>query len=150
MDINNPTSSQGFAQTGPPRLTFSVTTSLQDELDAFIRYSRLGLFQRAQEVYGDVLDGPYETLFPVTAELADSLLEQGNFRHLFTFLEDRLRRATQLSFKGNEVGLLRLLKALADFHRYGDLRGTLEVARSWRKAAEISMTPETLSTIDVS
>jgi hypothetical protein len=46
--------------------------------------------------------------------------------------------------------LLRLWKALADFHRYGDLRGTLEVARSWRKAAAISMTPETLSTVDVS
>lgn len=75
MGINNPTSSQGSAQTGPPKLTFSVITSVQDELDAFVRYSRLGLFQRAQEVYGDVLDGPYDTLFPVTAELADSLLE---------------------------------------------------------------------------
>ncbi|KAH6640329.1 hypothetical protein F5144DRAFT_90672 [Chaetomium tenue] len=150
MDIDTPTPDQDATETGSSTLTFRVTTSLQDELDGFVRYNRLGFFQKAQEIYGDVLDDQFDTLFPVTAELADSLLEQGDIRRLAALLESRLRQATQLGYNDQQVGFLRLLKVLADLRRYGDLRNALEVARSWREAAVVSMRRETLSIVDVS
>ncbi|EAQ85345.1 hypothetical protein CHGG_09359 [Chaetomium globosum CBS 148.51] len=150
MNIVASTHDHDPTKAGPYTLTFRVTTSLQDELDGFVRYNRLGLFQKAQEIYEDVLDHQFDTLFPVTAELADSLLEQGDFRRLAALLEGRLRQATELGYDDDQVGLLRLLKALVDLHRHGDLRNSLEVARSWREAATASMSPDTLSIVDVS
>ncbi|KAK3291300.1 uncharacterized protein B0H64DRAFT_45696 [Chaetomium fimeti] len=150
MDIDNPRPGEDATEggTGSYNLTFKITTTLQDELDAFVRYSRLGLFRRAQEVYADVLEGTYDTLFPVTAELADSLLEQGSFHRLSRLMDSRLRRVEELGFEKGQVGLLQLLKALTDLHHHGNLRSALSVARSWREHAATFMIPVTLSTVD--
>lgn len=84
-----------------------VTTSLQDELDGFVRYSRLGLFQMAEEVYGWILVNE-EALFPVTVERAISFLEQGRYGDLSTFLGRKLNEADELKFEQNEIASLAL------------------------------------------
>lgn len=126
-----------------------VTTILQDELDGFVRYSRLGLFQMAEEVYGWILMNE-EALFPVTVERAISFLEQGRYGDLSRFLGRKLDEADELKFEQNEIASLTLLKRLADLHGDGDLHSALEVARSWRQTATTSLTPDNLSAVDVS
>jgi glutamate synthase domain-containing protein 1 len=132
-----------------------MTTTIQDELDGYVRYSRFGLFNESSDVYGDILES-YEHLFPVTAEHADSLLEQGAYYELFFFINKKLEDAASHGFLEDEIALLRLWKGLAGIHIYGDVESALNEARVWRQeAAGTSFTlgnlsPDKLSPVDVS
>ncbi|CRG88382.1 Protein TANC1 [Talaromyces islandicus] len=118
-----------------------------NEIDGFVRYSRLGLFQEANDVYDDVLKN-YEYLFPVMAEYAEHLIEQGSYRDSYSFLDRKLKRAEEHGFGEGEVALLRLWKGLANFHLNGDLKEALLVSRAWRQRNCASMTPDTLCVVD--
>jgi len=90
------------------------------ELELFVRHCRLGLYKVAQEIYEDALEA-HRTWFPVTAEYAQMLLDQGDFRKLELFIDDALQVE---QFSEEELRLLRLLSALAKIHT----KGLLEAA----------------------
>ena len=141
--------SHGNEEPAVAPVTFEWKVLVIDELNAFVRYSRLGLFHIAQELYGEVLED-YETSFAVIAEYADSLLEQGRFRDLSKFLQKKVEGAKKLDFELAQMTMLRLLKGLADIHSVGNLCDALRQARLWRKGKATSLTPENLTAVDVS
>ncbi|OBT53989.1 hypothetical protein VE04_05961 [Pseudogymnoascus sp. 24MN13] len=116
------------------RFSFKVTIDLQDELHAFVRYSRLGLFNKAEELYSKISPGN-ETCFAIIAERADSLLAQGRYRDLSSFLDDKIDHPEKYPFDEGQRSTLLLLKGVVDIHTNGNLRKALEVALSWRAAA---------------
>jgi hypothetical protein len=140
---------QGLAEATSDTKTLNMTSTLQDELDGFVRYSRLGLFQDAKDVYGDVLKG-YGHMFPVTAEYADHLLEQGSYRDFYSFLDQKLKNRGEHEFKEDEVALLCLWKELASLHLHGKLPEVLQAAQAWRQSVAVSMSRDSLSVVDVS
>lgn len=127
---------------------FKVTINLQDALDAFVRYSRLGLFKRAEELYLE-MSQENETCFAIIAERADSLLAQGRYRDLSNFLDDIIKQPGKYPFEEDQKNTLRLLEGLVNIHTTGKLREALGAALSWRAAAT-SITPDKLSALEVS
>jgi hypothetical protein len=128
--------------------TLNMTSTLQDELDGFVRYSRLGLFQEAKDIYGDVLKS-HEHMFPVTAEYADHLLERGSYRELHSFLDQKLKVKGEHSYKDDEVALLCLWKDFANLHLQGEFRKARQAARAWRQNVAASMSRDSLSVVEV-
>ncbi|KAJ5552502.1 hypothetical protein N7494_001880 [Penicillium frequentans] len=124
-----------------------VATTLQDELDGFVRYCRLKLFNDAEDVYKWILASE-EARFPVTAERADSLFEQGHFEDLNKFLESKLDDGHDLEFSQKEISCLRLLKGLANLQCGGEPQKAMKGARLWRQQAQLDMSPRRLSTTD--
>ncbi|KFY29186.1 hypothetical protein V491_00146, partial [Pseudogymnoascus sp. VKM F-3775] len=125
---------------------FKVTINLQDALDAFVRYSRLGLFKRAEELYLEMSQGN-ETCFAIIAERADSLLAQGRYRDLSNFLDDIVKQPGKYPFEEDQKNTIRLLEGLVNIHTTGKLREALGAALSWRAAAT-SITPDKLSALE--
>ncbi|KFZ01174.1 hypothetical protein V501_10170 [Pseudogymnoascus sp. VKM F-4519 (FW-2642)] len=135
-----------YSGSSGPRFSFKVTIDLQDELHAFVRYSRLGLFNKAEELYSGISPGN-ETCFAIIAERADSLLAQGRYRDLSSFLDDKIDHPEKYPFEKGQRSILLLLKGVADIHTNGKLRKALEVALSWRAAA-ISIKLHELSALE--
>lgn len=127
---------------------FQVTIDLQDALDAFVRYSRLGLFKGAEELYLEMSQGN-ETCFAIIAERADSLLTQGRYRDLSSFLDDKIKQPQKYPFEEDQKNTLRLLEGLVNIRTSGKLREALGAASSWRAAAT-SIMPHELSSLEVS
>lgn len=122
-------------------LESNIEESIPESVEQFVRLSKHGQFRRARLLFEDVLK-PHLFLFPVAAEYAHFLLEQGNFRDLEHFLTDHLRSVP--SFDDDELQLLRLLLAFARIHTRGLLREAVEEARDTTRC----LSHLTIDTID--
>lgn len=109
------------------RLECDFEENIPDWIEQFVRLSKHGEFKRARLLFDDYLR-PYLALFPVAAEYAHFLLEQGNFGTLEEFLTKYLQK--NLSFDRDEVQLLRLYLAFARVYTRGHLREAVEEARA--------------------
>lgn len=108
-----------------------IKEDIPEEIEEFVRLSRLGNFKEGNWVYESVLQ-PHVKLFPAAAEYADFLLEQGSYGLLEDFLKNTLDsvESGDFAFEQNEILLFRLLKALANMHTCGNLRDAVKEARS--------------------
>lgn len=144
-DTSPPTPNPGGSSDS--KFSFKITIDLQDELHAFVRYSRLGLFKEAEELYLEISEGN-ETCFAIIAERADSLLAQGRYRDLSSFLGDKIKQPEKYRFEEDQINTLCLLQCVANIHTEGKLREALDEA-SWRAGAT-SIRPGKLSALEVS
>lgn len=103
-------------QTSPNILTegmeFDVVQDVAADLEVFIQLAKVGHYDRAMPFFNEHLKH-HSMLFPVAAEYADSLLEQGAFGHAEDFLSGALKSGTLL---GTERIVLELLSAIASMH----------------------------------
>ncbi|EXJ75920.1 uncharacterized protein A1O5_00428 [Cladophialophora psammophila CBS 110553] len=116
-----------------------IEENLPEEVDIFVRLSRLGNFKRGTEWYEASLSSQ-SMYFPIAAERADFLLEQGSYRQLDDLLDEVTHKIEQkvYVFTENEVLLFQILKALAKMHIHGDLNDALEEARIvWRRLPRV-------------
>jgi hypothetical protein len=124
--------SSGSSEAGSPldnhmQLEFAIEEDIPAELEDFVRLSRLGMFKDAEELFEQTLKD-HVNLFPVAAEYADFLLEQGRYGRLQEFV---------LEFEGetwerDEVDLFVLLSAFSGIRISGQLTEALSLARRWR------------------
>lgn len=115
-------------------MEFDIVEDIPAELEDFIFLSRLGLFQDARELFVQYLE-PHIGFFPVLAEFADMLLEDGRYAELCQLLTDSY---SENKFSEEERQLLGLMKALSEAYieqntneekeQSGDTKPKLKVA----------------------
>jgi tetratricopeptide (TPR) repeat protein len=93
-------------------MEFDIVEDIPAELEDFIFLARLGLFEEAHELFEQVLK-PHDRYFPVLAEFADMLLEEGRYAELSRLLTNPSAKA---EFSEDECQLLDLMKALSEAH----------------------------------
>ncbi|GAB7354514.1 hypothetical protein MBLNU459_g4981t1 [Dothideomycetes sp. NU459] len=120
-----------------------IEESIPDWIEQFVRFSKHGQFGRAESLFEDVLR-PHLPIFPVAAEYAQFLLDQGNFGLLEDFLTAYLE--DNHSFEDDEIQLLRLLLALAKIYTRHLLRGAIQETRIAQKRLS-SLTVETIDDV---
>ncbi|OJJ76865.1 hypothetical protein ASPBRDRAFT_70444 [Aspergillus brasiliensis CBS 101740] len=108
-------------------LNLDIALDLEHELESLARLNRLGHFKKGIRYFEERL-APYVDFFPVVAEYADLLLEQGNFGHLQTFISGRLEDP-HVEYLEEEVILLKTLRASAEIHTKGALIPALNMAK---------------------
>jgi hypothetical protein len=108
----------------------------REEIEAFVRLSRFGRFEEAERLFNKTLAHmilfPVEhpNLFPVVAEWADLLQEQGRYLELNKFLATFLDKPiTKETFESSAIRLLSLVKALSEIYTKGLLQSALDLAR---------------------
>ncbi|KAK6504792.1 hypothetical protein TWF481_006731 [Arthrobotrys musiformis] len=109
------------------KFEFTLTTTLGDELNAFVWYSRLGLFNVARNIYYQTLEKHHD-VFGTVAEFAEMLVESGSYRELREFLTEKLEYPDLLQ---EEKELLVLLNSFAEIHTTGKAESALKQALSW-------------------
>lgn len=92
---------------------FDIVEDIPAELEDFVFMSRLGLYQEARNLYEQNLQSHLE-FFPVLAEYADMLLEEGAYSELSERLNSSLTNAV---ISGEECQLLSLMEALSEAHK---------------------------------
>lgn len=108
------------------QLEFAIEEDIPAELEDFVRLSRLGLFKDALEMFDQTLRD-HANLFPVAAEYADGLLEQGSYGKLKEFV----LKAERSTWEDDENDVFELLLAFSNIKINGELHGALVVARKW-------------------
>lgn len=100
-------------------LDLEAALDISDDIERLAQLSRLGRFNEAIVLFKERL-ALHVDFFPVVAEYADLLLEQGNFRDLHQFVSNRL---SDLHVEYTQEGstLLELLKRLAEVLTKGAL-----------------------------
>ncbi|EAW19521.1 tetratricopeptide repeat protein [Aspergillus fischeri NRRL 181] len=112
-------------------LELELEEDIEEEIHHFVRLSRLGHYAEAQRFFDQTLR-KHDHLFPVFAEYADMLLEQGRCRQASEILEEYIMSMSESLGDSDEMQLLKLMKSLADMHSQGALRSALEEAqRAW-------------------
>ncbi|KAF4152761.1 hypothetical protein CNMCM6069_001731 [Aspergillus lentulus] len=112
-------------------LELELEEDIEEEIHHFVKLSRLGDYAEAQKFFDQTLR-KHDHLFPVLAEYADMLLEQGRCRHASEILEKYIRSRSE-TLDGDEIQLLKIMKSLADMHSKGALTLALvEAQRAWR------------------
>lgn len=118
-------------ETTPLSLAMEVEEDVEQEIENFVRFKRRGEYLQAQELFQQTLSS-HLTLFPVIAEYADLLLEQGKFQTLSEFLDIQIQYMESM-LEEAEMELLRIMRSFVEIHTMGALRPALEQARiSWR------------------
>ncbi|KAF5702892.1 fatty acid oxygenase [Fusarium mundagurra] len=92
-----------------PDMKFDIVEDIPAELEDFIFFSRLGIFEEAHGLFEQNLR-PYLESFPVLAEYADMLLEEG----LYADLSQLLTSLDWTRYSEGERNLLDLIKALSE------------------------------------
>lgn len=119
-----------------------IYEDLSEEIEAFVRLNRFGLFNEGAEFFEATLKSHVDK-FPVVAEYADFLLEQGQYGRLAHFLQRTSSDGFHIkSFAKDEVRLLELMKLFAELHIRGNLRKTLNKARHHWSMARRTVTEE--------
>ncbi|PYH77604.1 hypothetical protein BO82DRAFT_358115 [Aspergillus uvarum CBS 121591] len=108
-------------------LELPLEENLEKEIEHFARLSRLGEYGEAQS-YFDCTLRQHVDFFPVIAEYADMLIQQGAFKALYQFVPGRLETLGE-RLQDEQRRLLRLLKELARMYVLGSLYPTLCAAR---------------------
>jgi hypothetical protein len=95
------------------------TQDIASDLDIFVRLSKAGHYKRAMDFFAENLS-QYIAHFPVAAEYADSLVDQGAFGEAADFLTETLGaqpdRETLNCFEETELAVLRSLLELTRVH----------------------------------
>lgn len=111
-------------------LELELEEDIEKEIHHFVQLTRMGHYTDAQKFFDNTL-GKHDHLFPVVAEYADMLLEQGRYRHAAEFLNEHIRAKEEI-FDPDEMQLLKIMKALAEIYSKGALRSALvEAKRAW-------------------
>jgi hypothetical protein len=123
-----------------------------ENLDTFTRLSKAGHFERADHFYRRTLRR-YNDDFPVAAQYADSLIDQGAFSEAEDFLVEYLSRGIA---SGTEAGtttevltIIRLLLANAQLYTKFELGRAAEIAMGAIKEVGILFIMEAMSQIKV-
>lgn len=109
---------------------FDIVEDIPAELEDFIFLARLGCFEEARELFEEILR-PHEGFFPVVAEFADMLLEEGCYDELSQLLTNP---SYKTKFSEDECQLLALMRALSEAYieqrsnKADDVKPKLEVA----------------------
>ncbi|GFF56124.1 hypothetical protein CNMCM8927_001604 [Aspergillus lentulus] len=112
-------------------LELELEEDIEEEIHHFVKLSRLGDYAEAQRFFDQTLR-KHDHLFPVVAEYADMLLEQGRCRHASEVLEKYILSRSEI-LNGDEMQLLKIMKSLADMHSKGALRSALvEAEEAWQ------------------
>jgi hypothetical protein len=98
---------------------------ISQDLERLSRLNRLGHYNEAEKLFKARLASHLD-FFPVVAEYADLLLEQGCFGTLERFVLGRLDDSL-VQYSMDEMRLLKLLKSLAMIYSRGALVPALEV-----------------------
>jgi hypothetical protein len=120
-------------QTSPDILVegkkLNVVQDVAADLEVFIQLAKVGHYDRAMPFFDKYLKH-HSMLFPVAAEYADSLLEQGAFGQAEDFLSRALKSgALELeATSGMEMTVLELLSAIASMHTSLDYRNSVMLA----------------------
>lgn len=109
------------------RLDLPLEENLEKEIEHFTRLSRLGEYGEAQ-AYFDCTLRDHVDFFPVFAEYADMLVQQGAFKTLEGFLADRFEAVGE-RLEEEEGWLLQLLRHLVRIHVLGSFSPALRAAR---------------------
>lgn len=91
---------------------FNIVQDVAADLEIFIQLAKVGHYDRAMPFFDEYLK-PHSMLFPVAAEYADALLEQGAFGQADVFLYGALKSG---KISGMERTVLELLAAIASMH----------------------------------
>ncbi|RAH86770.1 hypothetical protein BO86DRAFT_384843 [Aspergillus japonicus CBS 114.51] len=118
--------SLGSSEATRIHLELPLEENLGKEIEYFVRLSRLGEYGEAQS-YFDCTLRQHVDFFPVIAEYADMLVQQGAFKALYQFVDGRLETLGE-RLDNEEERLLRLLKDLARIYVLGSLRPALRAA----------------------
>ena len=134
------------------------TEWLQDlpgDLDTFARLTRAGHFVRAESFYQEVLK-KHERLFPVAAEYADMLIEQGAFGKAEDFLEIKLQDDSFIllsnpepRYAADEVLVLELLRCIAKIHTKLCFEDAVITAEGALKGIDVSRSSGEWSGVEV-
>lgn len=129
---------------------------LPGDLDTFARLTRAGHFVRAESFYQEVLQ-EHERFFPVAAEYADMLIEQGAFGKAEDFLEVRLRDDSTIllsnpepRYAEDEVLVLKLLHGIAKIHTKLCFEDAVMTAEEALKGLDVSRSSGEWSGVEVS
>lgn len=114
----------------PFTLSMEVEEDIEEEIETFVRFKRRGEYEQAHRVFQQCLS-KHLSFFPVVAEYADLLWEQGKYQVLSGFLDIQLQYM-ETAFEEEEIELLRIMRCLVLIHTKGALRSALGQAdRSW-------------------
>ncbi|PYI09514.1 hypothetical protein BO78DRAFT_384385 [Aspergillus sclerotiicarbonarius CBS 121057] len=105
-----------------------ISVDLTHDLESLARLNRLGHFKQAITLFETRLASHLD-FFPVVAEHADLLLEQGAFGNLEQFVSDVLLDPP-VEFAPDELHLLKVLQSLAQYHTRGALIPALRATTS--------------------
>ncbi|KAJ5988562.1 hypothetical protein N7481_003772 [Penicillium waksmanii] len=109
-------------------LDLGASLDLSDELSHLSRLNRLGHFKAGISFFESRL-AQHMDFFPVVAEYADLLQQQGAFGNMSRFVHTRCHDSS-VSYSHNEMTLLKLLECVANIHTKGALLPALEMAKS--------------------
>lgn len=121
-------SGPGVQDMAPFSVTMEVEEDIEQEIENFVRFKRRGEYSRAQEIFQQTLCR-HLSLFPVIAEYADLLLEEGKYQILSEFLDIQIQYMESI-LEDEEVELLRIMRSLVRIHTQGSLRSALIQAKS--------------------
>jgi thioredoxin-like negative regulator of GroEL len=96
------------------------------DLEVFMQLAKIGHYDRAMPYFNEYLT-QHSVLFPVAAEYADALLEQGAFGQADDFLSGVIKSDT---VSGMERTIVELLSAIARLHTSLELDHACEVAEN--------------------
>lgn len=106
------------------RLEGEIEEDVVGELESFVRHSKFGIYTTARAIFAEALV-PHRSWFPVAAEFAEMLLEQGDFRALESFATE-MSEPSHTPFYRAELELFRLFRAMARIHTAGLLKEALQ------------------------
>ncbi|KAL4781249.1 hypothetical protein BJX76DRAFT_360112 [Aspergillus varians] len=112
-------------------MTFPLELELEEDLEAeihhFVKLSRMGNYTQAHEFYDHTLH-KHDHIFPIIAEYADMLLEQGCYTRATEYLQWHIATKRH-ALEADELQLLRLMKSWAGIYSKGALRPALLEAK---------------------
>lgn len=108
-------------------LHLDVALDLEHELEYLARLNRMGHFKKGIRYFEKRL-APHVDFFPVVAEYADLLLEQGSLGDLHIFISSRLMDPHVRYLKEENI-LLKTIKAYAEIFTKGALIPALNMTR---------------------
>ncbi|KAB8207306.1 hypothetical protein BDV34DRAFT_192051 [Aspergillus parasiticus] len=111
-------------------LELELEEDIDKEINHFVQLSRMGHYAEAQRFFDNTI-GKHDYMFPIVAEYADMLLEQGSYRRAVELLNEHIRAKAEF-LDPDEMQLLKIMKALAEIYLKGALRpALLEAKRAW-------------------
>ncbi|KAJ5971446.1 uncharacterized protein N7479_001364 [Penicillium vulpinum] len=123
-------------------LDLDAAVDINPDLECLSRLNRLGYFKEASHFFEERL-AIYVDFFPVVAEYADLLLEQGSFGHLHDFLSNRLKDP-RVEYSDEEI---QLVEACLRIIAYATAHSTFLQNETFRILLEWNPTPPVTSTL---
>lgn len=132
---------------GSKSSTTKVTEDLHANVLIFIQLTKAGHFVRAKAFYDEIL-ADHKDKFPVIAEYADMLIDQGAFGDAESYLGEILHTHTSSDsniFTSDERTALKLLYALACVHTKYESQPALKLAQTALSRDRLSKSPKSMS-----